>query len=105
MPDPRRFVEEVWSGRGKRARTVRALLAPAELLYRAIVSTRGKLYDWHVLKAAEFSVPVLSVGNLSVGGTGKTPISAWLAQRLIGNGVTPAIVLRGYGGDEILVHQ
>lgn len=105
MADSRRFVEEVWWGRGKRARTMRAVLAPAELLYRAIVSTRGKLYDWHVLKADEFSVPVLSVGNLSVGGTGKTPISAWLAQRLIASGVTPAIVLRGYGGDEILVHQ
>ncbi|HST07857.1 MAG TPA: tetraacyldisaccharide 4'-kinase [Gemmatimonadaceae bacterium] len=105
MPDSRRFVEEVWSGRGKRARTIRALLAPAELLYRAVVSTRGKLYDWRVLRADEFSVPVLSVGNLSVGGTGKTPISAWLAQRLIASGVTPAIVLRGYGGDEILVHQ
>jgi tetraacyldisaccharide 4'-kinase len=105
MPDTRRIVEEVWSGRGTRARTIRALLAPAEVLYRLAVMGRGKLYDWRILRATEFSVPVLSVGNLSVGGTGKTPISAWLAQRLIGRGVTPAIVLRGYGGDEIVVHQ
>jgi tetraacyldisaccharide 4'-kinase len=105
MADSRRIVEEVWSGRGKRARAIRALLTPAEILYRAAVLARGKLYDWRILRAAEFSVPVLSVGNLSVGGTGKTPISAWLAQRLIGRGVTPAIVLRGYGGDEVVVHQ
>src|SRR4051812_19095579 len=105
MPDTRRIVEEVWSGRGARARTIRALLAPAEALYRIAVMGRGKLYDWRILSATEFSVPVLSVGNLSVGGTGKTPISAWLAQRLTGRGITPAIVLRGYGGDEIVVHQ
>jgi tetraacyldisaccharide 4'-kinase len=105
MPDTRRIIEEVWSGRGKRARALRTLLAPVELLYRAAVLGRGKLYDWRILGATEFSAPVLSVGNLTVGGTGKTPISAWLAQRLSGRGVTPAIVLRGYGGDEIVVHQ
>ena len=105
MADSRRFVEEVWSGRGKRARTLRALLAPAEFLYRAVVLGRGKMYDWGILRGTNFSARVLSVGNLSVGGTGKTPISAWFAQRLAAKGVAPAIVLRGYGGDEVVVHQ
>ena len=50
-------------------------------------------------------LPVLSVGNISVGGTGKTPITAWLAGKFIEAGVTPGIILRGYGGDEELVHQ
>ncbi|HEY1953058.1 MAG TPA: tetraacyldisaccharide 4'-kinase [Gemmatimonadaceae bacterium] len=101
----RRLVDEVWSGRTARARAARTLLAPAELLYRAVVAARGKLYDWNILGATEFSIPVLSVGNLSVGGTGKTPVAAWFAERLLARGVTPAIVLRGYGGDEIAVHQ
>jgi tetraacyldisaccharide 4'-kinase len=105
VADRRRVIEAIWTGRGKRARTARALLAPAEALYRAVVVTRGKLYDWGVFRAKRFSVPVLSVGNLSVGGTGKTPVAAWLARRFAEMGSVPAIVLRGYGGDEILVHE
>ncbi|MFL5479932.1 MAG: tetraacyldisaccharide 4'-kinase, partial [Gemmatimonadaceae bacterium] len=72
MADRRQAVERIWRARGKRARAVRALLTPAELLYGAIVSGRGKLYDWGLFRSEEFSVPVLSVGNLTVGGTGKT---------------------------------
>jgi tetraacyldisaccharide 4'-kinase len=99
------MIEAVWTGRGKRARAARLILAPAEALYRAVVVTRGKLYDWRIFRATDFSVPVLSVGNLSVGGTGKTPVAAWFARRFHENGLAPAIVLRGYGGDEVIVHE
>ena len=105
MADGRRLLEEVWTGRGRRARAVRALLAPVEALYRAVVTTRGKLYDWRVFRSEDFSVPVLSIGNLSVGGTGKTPVAAWFARALLARSVKPGIVLRGYGGDETIVHQ
>jgi tetraacyldisaccharide 4'-kinase len=99
------MVEAVWTGRGQRARWARAALAPAEALYGAAIALRGKLYDWGILRTTQFSVPVLSVGNLSVGGTGKTPVAAWFARRLTEKGAAPAVVLRGYGGDEIVVHQ
>jgi tetraacyldisaccharide 4'-kinase len=99
------MIEAVWTGRGKRARAARAMLAPAEALYRVVMAMRGKLYDWKIFPATEFSVPVLSVGNLSVGGTGKTPVAAWLARRFVERGASPAIVLRGYGGDEVVVHE
>ena len=105
VADPRRLIETVWSGRGKRARAMRALLAPAETLYGAVIATRGRLYDWGIFRATEFPVPVLSIGNLSVGGTGKTPIAAWFAHKFSEKGAAPAIVLRGYGGDEIIVHR
>ena len=105
MVDRRRLLESVWTGRGRRARIVRALLAPAEALYRVVVAARGKLYDVGIFHAEDFSVPVLSIGNLSVGGTGKTPVAAWFASRLAAKGVKPGIVLRGYGGDETIVHQ
>jgi tetraacyldisaccharide 4'-kinase len=105
VADFRRALESVWSGRGKRARAARAILAPAETLYRATITARGALYDWGILGAENFSVPVLSVGNLSVGGTGKTPVAAWFARRLFEKGAKPGIVLRGYGGDETLVHR
>src|SRR2546423_6825522 len=98
----RKLVETVWSGRGKKARALRALLTPAEVLYRLVATGRAKFYDWRLLKAEEFSVPVLSIGNMTVGGTGKTPVAAWFAGQLKRRGVTPAIVLRGYGGDETL---
>src|SRR5258705_9358150 len=105
MVDRRRLIEAVWTGRGRRARVARALLAPAETLYRVLVAARGKLYDAGIFHAEDFSVPVLSIGNLSVGGTGKTPVAAWFASRLTAKGVKPGIVLRGYGGDETIVHQ
>jgi tetraacyldisaccharide 4'-kinase len=105
VADPRRAIEEIWSGRGARARVVRALLSPAELLFRGALSVRGKFYDWGFFPAEEFSVPVLSVGNLTVGGTGKTPVAAWFARQFLERGVKPGIVLRGYGGDETLVHR
>jgi tetraacyldisaccharide 4'-kinase len=51
-------------------------------------------------------IPSISVGNLTVGGTGKTPIAAWIAAQLKAQGARPAVILRGYsGGDEIDVHR
>src|SRR5258707_11655938 len=53
---------------------------------------------------AQSPLPALSIGTLPGGGTGKTPIAAWAAARLREAGASPAIVMRGYGGDEPLVH-
>ena len=105
MPELRRMVEAAWTGRGRRARALRMLLTPLELAYRGAVAARGWLYDAGLFPAENFSVAVVSVGNLSVGGTGKTPVAAWIARRLTEKGLKPGIVLRGYGGDETLVHQ
>lgn len=100
-----RFVEGIWEGEGITAHVARGVLLPFEGLYRGAVSLRGSLYDHGVLPAVKSPISVISVGNLTVGGTGKTPIASWVADRLIEKKAKPAIVLRGYGGDEILVHQ
>jgi tetraacyldisaccharide 4'-kinase len=63
------------------------------------------MYESGLFPAEDFSVAVVSVGNISVGGTGKTPVAAWIARALTERGIKPGIVLRGYGGDETLVHQ
>lgn len=105
MTDARTALSGLWTGRGKRARLARAILSPLTRAYGAVVRARGILYDRELLKIHDVSVPVVSVGNLTVGGTGKTPVAAWLARQLIERGANPAIVLRGYGGDETLVHQ
>jgi len=65
---------------------------------------RNRLYDVGVLHSTEPALPALGVGNLSVGGTGKTPVAAWAASALLRTGARPAVVLRGYGADEPLVH-
>lgn len=72
-------------------------LAPLAWAYEAAVRARNRRYD-RPGATQRVSLPVLSVGNLVVGGTGKTPTVAWLASRLVATGARPAIVSRGYGG-------
>src|SRR5438105_2389840 len=105
MRDVRDSLVLLWTGRGPAAKTVRAALSPLSALYRAGSFVRGALYDRRLLPVYESSIPVISVGNLTVGGTGKTPIAAWLAGEIRDRGRIPAIVLRGYGVDEPLVHK
>jgi tetraacyldisaccharide 4'-kinase len=97
-------LDRLWYGDSPGARLGRAALWPAEWLYAAAVRLRGTMYDRGVLDSVEAPVPVLSIGNVSVGGTGKTPVAAWAVARLRERGAHPAVLLRGYGGDEPLVH-
>jgi tetraacyldisaccharide 4'-kinase len=101
----RRFVERLWYGSDALASMARIALAPAERVFGGIVGARDILYDAGWLPAHETAIPAVSVGNLTVGGTGKTPLAAWVAHGLQARGARPAIVLRGYGGDEHLVHR
>lgn len=72
------------------------LLAPAAWIFRAGVACRSAAYRGGWLATRHLSQPVVSVGNLSVGGTGKTPFVAYLAERLLARGRRPAILTRGY---------
>lgn len=99
-----RLIERVWFGDSAADQAGRVLLAPLELVYRGAVQIRSELYDAGLIRAERASIPVVSIGNVTVGGTGKTPVAAWMAARLAALGKSPAIVLRGYGGDEPLVH-
>jgi tetraacyldisaccharide 4'-kinase len=94
-----------WYGQGARATAARVALAPAAALYAAGTAARNALYDRGVLAQVEPALPAISVGNLSVGGTGKTPVAAWIAGELQRRGGRPAIVMRGYGDDEPEVHR
>ncbi|WP_303311654.1 tetraacyldisaccharide 4'-kinase [Hymenobacter sp. BT730] len=78
-------------------RLVTLLLLPLSWLYAGIMAVRNWLYDAGMLTAGRFPVPLISVGNLRVGGTGKTPHVAWVVRELQELGEHPAILSRGYG--------
>jgi tetraacyldisaccharide 4'-kinase len=103
MPTPSDVAERVWYGESALAAVTRAALAPASAAFAAVVARRNAAYDRGegVVRGA---IPALSVGNLTVGGTGKTPVAAWFVRALRDAGATPALVLRGYGDDEPAVH-
>ncbi len=73
------------------------LLAPASALYGAGVAARLSLYGRGLLRVERARLPVVSVGNVAAGGTGKTPFVRWLAGELLARGRRPAVVTRGYG--------
>jgi tetraacyldisaccharide 4'-kinase len=72
------------------------LLYPLSLIFRTLAATRRFMYCSGMLASVRLPVPVIIIGNISVGGTGKTPLTLWLAQQLIDNGWHPGIVSRGY---------
>ena len=75
-----------------------ALLAPLSLVFGAAVGVRRFTYRAGWRRIERLPVPVVVIGNLVAGGTGKTPLVLWLAEALRARGFRPAIVSRGYGG-------
>ena len=98
MPFSQDQFRAIISGRrtDARASVARSLLSVASLGYRLAVCIRTALYEHHLFRAHRAEVPVLCVGNLTVGGTGKTPLVVWLAHRLDRKGLRVAILTRGY---------
>lgn len=95
-----------WAGElGAAGTALDITLAPAEAAYRVATGLRNRAYDRGVLSTRAAAVPIISVGNIAVGGTGKTPFTSWLAQRLKARGETPAIVHGGYADDEPELHR
>ncbi|MCK4607966.1 MAG: tetraacyldisaccharide 4'-kinase [Gammaproteobacteria bacterium] len=83
-----------WDQRG----VIAYLLTPLSGIYRLIIAIRYSIYKFGLKSSHKFNVPVVIVGNISVGGTGKTPLVIWLAAFLQQQGLKPGIVSRGYGG-------
>jgi tetraacyldisaccharide 4'-kinase len=86
-----------WYRRG----AVAWLLWPASLVFACVVLLRKILYRARIFRSAHPGIPVIVVGNIVAGGSGKTPLVIWIAEFLKKNGWSPGIVSRGYGAKEI----
>jgi len=102
-----RWVERWWRGEaGWTGAALWGALAPAEALYALGIRLRGVAYDRHWIGSYDAGVPVISIGNIAVGGTGKTPVTRWVAGECRRRGAHPAILHGGYGGgDEAALHR
>lgn len=90
------WIQRVWYD-GSRAYW---MLLPLSGIYWVLITLRRLLYRSGLLKSEEIAAPVIVVGNITAGGTGKTPAALWIAQALKERGFTPGIVSRGYGGSK-----
>jgi len=84
-----------WLRRGPLA----CALWPLSLLFRVLAAFRGLLFRVGVLQSGRLPVPVVVVGNIFIGGTGKTPLTIWLAEALLAAGMRPGVISRGHGGE------
>ncbi|MDR1382657.1 MAG: tetraacyldisaccharide 4'-kinase [Planctomycetaceae bacterium] len=101
MPFNRQTYFDIISGKRTDffAKIGRGILSVMEIPYATVISCRNLLYDNGLRKIQKLPIPVISVGNLTMGGTGKTPFVAWLAKKIWDSGKFPAIVSRGYHAD------
>ncbi|MCL2005983.1 MAG: tetraacyldisaccharide 4'-kinase [Planctomycetaceae bacterium] len=87
------------SGRktGISASILRSALRLLEFPYSTVIACRNLLYDKNIFATHHLPVPMISVGNLTLGGTGKSPMTAWLCQHFLEQNLQPGLVSRGYG--------
>jgi tetraacyldisaccharide 4'-kinase len=76
---------------------LKLIFAPLSLIYGFVIWIRNFLFDKQIFKTNNFNVPVISIGNLTMGGTGKTPTVQYLTELLTEIGYKPGVVSRGYG--------
>lgn len=100
------LMQALWEGRlGAPGRLLGAALTPPELAFRGIVAARDVAYRTGLLRSHRAPLPAISVGNLTVGGTGKTPLVRWIVDELTARGRTPGILHGGYAEDEPALHR
>lgn len=90
------FLQRLWYD--GEAQWLSLLLLPLSWLFRLVAGTRSAAYRVGLLRSIRVARPVIVVGNITVGGTGKTPFTIWLAAQLQARGLRVGVILRGYGG-------
>ncbi len=88
------LLDKIWYG----THPLRYALLPLSYIYRGVIACRQLAYRTKIFSQQQFDVPIIVIGNLTVGGTGKTPVTIALVQWLYANGFKPGVVSRGYKG-------
>ena len=100
------YLRKYWRGEsGGWGAALDLVLLPIEVIYRLCVHLRSILYNMGFLTTRKLEAPVISVGNITIGGTGKTPFSRWIFERLTKIGMSPGLISGDWGRDEHLLHQ
>lgn len=90
------WINELWYG--GRTSPLSLILVPLSWLFRFVAWLRRRLFDWGLFRRTTIDLPVVVVGNITVGGTGKTPVTIRLVQALADRGIRAGVVSRGYHG-------
>ncbi|MFO1427153.1 MAG: tetraacyldisaccharide 4'-kinase [Steroidobacteraceae bacterium] len=88
-----RWLNAVWYGGAAGG----GWLRPLAWIYRAVLALRGAAYRHGLLRTTRIGLPVVVIGNLTAGGTGKTPLTIWLVAQLRAAGLRPGVLSRGHG--------
>ena len=88
------FLQKIWY----EEHPLYLLLLPLSLVYTLVTAVRRILFHSGILPTRRVEIPVIIIGNITVGGTGKTPLIVWMAEYLKKSGIRPGIISRGYGG-------
>ena len=99
MPHTKPSLEATLTRAWLRRGALACALWPLSLLFRALAALRVRLFRSGLLASTRLPVPVVVVGNIFIGGTGKTPLTIWLVEALRSAGFTPGIISRGHGGE------
>src|SRR5256885_14908695 len=100
-----RFAQGLWWSGSAPARVSRGVLLPFAMVYRTFMTARASAYKRRWLRRRPLPLPSVSIGNLAVGGAGKTPVAAWTAAFFARRGVEPGLLRRGVRGDQAGLHQ
>jgi tetraacyldisaccharide 4'-kinase len=103
--DPHRMLRWLWTSRRLEARLVRFALLPASGLWRAAGAARALGYARGWLAVQDLPLPAVGVGNLTLGGSGRSAITGWIARRYAERGIRPALLVPGGDRGDLLVHQ
>lgn len=103
--DTHRLLRWLWTSRRPEARLARLALLPASAIYRGAMAARAAGYQRGWLTVRDLPVPCISVGNLTLGGSGKSAIAAWAAKHYVERGIKPALIIPGGSAADVMVQQ
>lgn len=103
--DPHRALRWLWTSRRPEARLARLALLPAASVWRGVAAARAAAYARRWFGVRELPLPAVAVGNLTLGGSGRSAVAGWIARHYLARGLRVAVLVPGAGAVDLLVHR